>query len=46
MNVDRPANPSSPLAAMRGHHIGLRVPDFEASKNLFVEKLDFRIVHT
>jgi len=46
MNVDRPANPSSPLAAMRGHHIGLHVPDFEASKNWFVEKLDFHIVHT
>jgi lactoylglutathione lyase/glyoxylase I family protein len=39
-------NASSPLAAMRGHHVGIRVPDFEASKNWFIEKLDFRVVHT
>lgn len=30
---------------MRGHHVGIRVKDFEASKNWFIEKLDFRVVH-
>jgi catechol 2,3-dioxygenase-like lactoylglutathione lyase family enzyme len=45
--VNIPAkNPSSKLAAMTGHHVGIRVPDFEASKNWFIEKLDFRVVHT
>lgn len=39
-------NPASPLAAMTGHHVGIRVPDFERSKNWFIEKLDFRVVHT
>ncbi len=29
---------------MKGHHVALRVPDFEASKRRFVEKLDFRVV--
>lgn len=30
---------------MRGAHVAVRVPDFEASKKWYVEKLDFRIVH-
>jgi lactoylglutathione lyase/glyoxylase I family protein len=30
---------------MKGHHVALRVPDFEASKRWFVEKLDFRVLH-
>jgi glyoxylase I family protein len=30
---------------MKGHHVALRVPDFEASKRWFVEKLDFRVVY-
>ncbi|TFW19385.1 VOC family protein [Duganella callida] len=38
-------NPSSPLAALSGHHVGIRVPDFAASKQWFIEKLDFRVVH-
>lgn len=37
---------SSPLASMSGHHVGIRVSDFEASMRWFVDKLDFRIVHT
>jgi len=37
---------SSPLASMTGHHVGMRVPDFEASMRWFVDKLDFRVVHT
>ena len=33
--------PSASFASMRGHHVALRVPDFEAEKRFFVEKLDF-----
>ena len=40
-----PKNPTSPLAAMQGHHVALRVPDYEAEKRWFTEKLDFRVVH-
>jgi lactoylglutathione lyase/glyoxylase I family protein len=39
-----PINPPSALASMTGLHVGLRVPDFEASKAWFVDKLDFRVV--
>jgi catechol 2,3-dioxygenase-like lactoylglutathione lyase family enzyme len=35
----------SAFAAMRGHHVALRVPDFAVAKNWYVEKLDFRVVH-
>lgn len=38
-------NPSSAFSTMRGHHVAVRVPDFEAEKRWFVEKLDFRVVH-
>jgi catechol 2,3-dioxygenase-like lactoylglutathione lyase family enzyme len=38
-------NETSPLASMRGHHVALRVPDFEVELNWFLEKLDFRLVH-
>ena len=41
-----PRKPSSPLASMRGHHVGIRVRDLEASKNWFIEKLDFRVVQS
>lgn len=40
-----PLNASSPFSSMRGHHVAVRVPDFEAEKRFFVEKLDFRVVH-
>ena len=30
---------------MRGHHVGVRVPDLEVEKRFFVEKLDFRVIH-
>jgi lactoylglutathione lyase/glyoxylase I family protein len=39
-----PINPCRALASMTGQHVGLRVPDFEASKVWFVDKLDFRVV--
>jgi catechol 2,3-dioxygenase-like lactoylglutathione lyase family enzyme len=38
-------DPRSFFASMRGHHVAVRVPDFEAEKRFFVEKLDFRVVH-
>lgn len=38
-------NPSSTFASLRGHHAALRVPDYEAEKRWFVEKLDFRVIH-
>jgi catechol 2,3-dioxygenase-like lactoylglutathione lyase family enzyme len=38
-------NPSSPFAPMKGHHAAIRVPDFDAEKRWFVEKLDFRVIH-
>jgi lactoylglutathione lyase/glyoxylase I family protein len=38
-------NPASPFASMKGHHVAVRVPDFEAAKRWYVEKLDFRVIH-
>lgn len=38
-------NPSSAFAPMRGHHVAVRVPDYEAEKRWFTEVLDFRVVH-
>lgn len=38
-------DPSSFFGSMRGHHVAVRVPDFEVEKRFFVEKLDFRVVH-
>ncbi|MFT3775933.1 MAG: VOC family protein [Minicystis sp.] len=38
-------NPTSTFSAMRGHHVAIRVPDYEAEKRWFTEKLDFRVVH-
>jgi len=38
-------NPASPLADMSGNHVGVRVPDYEAAKRWWVEKLDFRVIH-
>ena len=38
-------NTASPFASMRGHHVAVRVPDFEAAKRWYVDKLDFRVIH-
>lgn len=40
-----PKNYKTPFASMTGHHVAIRVPDFEASKKWFVEKLDWRVLH-
>jgi len=37
-------NPASPFASLGGHHIGIRVPEYEAAKNWYTEKLDFRVL--
>ena len=39
------ANTTSPFASMKGHHVAMRVPDYEVAKRWFVEKLDFRVIH-
>ena len=40
-----PTNSASPFASMKSNHVAVRVPDFEAAKGWYVEKLDFRLVH-
>ncbi|MFC4104220.1 VOC family protein [Paenibacillus xanthanilyticus] len=35
---------ANPIASIRGHHIAIRVPDYEAAKNWYVEKLGFRVL--
>lgn len=43
---DLPAiNASSPFASMKGHHVAVRVPDFEAARAWYVDKLNFRVIH-
>ncbi|WP_061298914.1 VOC family protein [Herbidospora cretacea] len=44
MPAHPPRNPASPFASFAGHHVGIRVPDFEAAKSWYVEKLDFRVL--
>lgn len=43
MPAHPPRNPSSPFASFAGHHVGVRVPDYEAAKAWYTEKLDFRV---
>jgi glyoxylase I family protein len=35
----------SAFANMKGHHVAVRVPDFERAKRWYVDKLDFRVVY-
>jgi len=37
---------ASPFAAMTGDHVAVRVPDFDQAVAWYVDKLDFRVVHT
>jgi glyoxylase I family protein len=46
MPAHPPKNDSSPFSSFRGHHVGLRVRDFEAARTWYVEKLDFRVLHS
>ncbi len=38
-------NEASKFSSIKGAHVALRVPDFEASKKWYRDKLDFRVVH-
>ena len=38
-------NTASAFANMHGHHVALRVPNYETAKSWYVDKLDFRVVH-
>jgi glyoxylase I family protein len=40
-----PKSPDAMFADFRHAHVCLRVPDYEAAKSWFVDKLDFRVVH-
>ncbi|SFF47505.1 glyoxylase I family protein [Paenibacillus algorifonticola] len=35
---------ATPIASLKGHHIAIRVPDYEAAKSWYVEKLGFRVI--
>jgi glyoxylase I family protein len=37
-------NFASPFASMTGNHVAVRVPDLNAAKKWYVDKLDFRVV--
>jgi glyoxylase I family protein len=39
-----PKNTFSPLASLTGHHVAVRVPDFETGKDWYTRKLDFRVL--
>ncbi len=41
---ERPGPSDRPFASARVAHAALRVPDIEASKRWFIDKLDFRVV--
>jgi catechol 2,3-dioxygenase-like lactoylglutathione lyase family enzyme len=46
LTIQLPArNTQSPFSTMRGAHVAVRVPDYEASKQWYLEKLDFRLIH-
>ena len=44
MPANPPQNPASPFASVAGHHIGVRVPDYDAAVAWYTEKLDFRVL--
>jgi glyoxylase I family protein len=41
-----PRDPGSPFASMRGHHIGIRYPDFEKARAFWVDTLGWRVLQT
>ena len=38
-------NPDAALAQLSPSHVCIRVPDYDAGKQWYIEKLDFRLVH-
>src|SRR5262249_50069952 len=37
-------NHATPFASMRSDHVAVRVPDYDAGKHWYIQKLDFRVV--
>jgi glyoxylase I family protein len=48
MPLPPPPSPisSSPFASMRGHHTGIRYPDFEAARSFWVDTMEWRVLQT
>ena len=44
--ADPPRNQTSPFRSMRGHHTGIRYPDFEAARSFWVDTLEWRVLQT
>jgi catechol 2,3-dioxygenase-like lactoylglutathione lyase family enzyme len=44
MPANPPQNPASPFASFAEHHVGVRVPDYDAAVAWYTEKLDFRVL--
>ena len=44
MPANPPQNLASPFASFAGHHVGVRVPDYDAAVAWYTEKLDFRVL--
>jgi lactoylglutathione lyase/glyoxylase I family protein len=42
--VNPPRNPDSPFASMRGHHTGIRYPDYEKARDFWVDTMGWRIL--
>lgn len=40
-----PRNTNSALADMRGHHVAIRVSNFDVAKDWYVNTLNFRVIH-
>jgi glyoxylase I family protein len=40
-----PINPNSPFASMAAHHVAIRVPDYQGTKDWYTAKLEFRVLH-
>jgi len=45
MPANPPKNPASPFASFSGHHVGVRVPDYDEALAWYTGKLDFRVLH-
>jgi glyoxylase I family protein len=42
--VNPPRNPDSPFASMRGHHTGIRYPDYEKARAFWLDTMGWRIL--
>nr|WP_269329941.1 VOC family protein [Kineosporia babensis] len=39
-----PQDPASPFASMRGHHMGIRYPDFDKARSFWVDTMGWRVL--